>query len=276
MTEANHAVEDHYTPGDLIEAIRDGLRRAGKDVDNLAPADLAAIDEFHIRGRAASVELAERLGLDAETTVLDVGCGLGGASRLLAADYGCKVTGIDLTEAYCQAAGAIAQWVGLDRLTAYRQGDALDLPFADSAFEVAWTQHVAMNIRQKDLMYAEVRRVLEPGGLFAIYDVMQGRGGDIFFPVPWAGDPSISFLVEPDAARRLLTEAGFEIVSWRDTTAEGRAWFQKMAARLRTGAAPPLGFHLLLGPAFARMAENQRRNLEEDRIALIECVCRAA
>jgi SAM-dependent methyltransferase len=268
------SVERHYTRGGLIAAIREGLRRAGKNLDHLSPVDLAPVDEFHVRGRQATQELAEKVHPTGAARVLDLGCGLGGASRFLAATYGCHVTGIDLTEEYCQAAAALAEWVGLSDRVEYRPANALDLPFDAAAFDLVWTQHVAMNIPDKAALYAEVRRVLKPGGLFALYDVLQGPGGAIRFPVPWARDPSISHLVTPEELRRLLTSAGFEIASWRDTTAAGREWFAELARRLRESGPPPLGFSLLLGPEFAAMAENQRRNLEEGRIALVEAVCR--
>ena len=165
-------IERHYTHGDVVQAIQNALREAGKDPANLAPSDFAAVDEFHVRGREASLELAQELPLNETVRVLDVGCGLGGSSRILAGTHGCKVIGIDLTEAYVRGASAIAQWLGLDHLVEYRHGDALDLPFEDETFEIAWTQHVAMNIADKQRMYEEVRRVLKPRGSFALYDIL--------------------------------------------------------------------------------------------------------
>lgn len=267
-------VETHYTRGGLLEAIREALQRTGKDPAHLSPADLAPIDEFHVRGRQATLELAERLDPEKGARVLDIGSGLGGASRVLAATYGCRVTGIDLTEEYCRVAATLAEWVGLSGEVEYRQANALDLPFDDAAFDLVWTQHAAMNIPDKARLYAEARRVLKPGGRFALYDVLQGPGGPIHFPVPWARDPAISHLVTPDELRRLLTSVGFEIVSWRETTAAGREWFAEVTRRIREAGSPPLGFGLLLGQEFVEMAENMRRNLEEDRVALIEAVCR--
>ncbi len=267
-------VERHYTRGDLAGAILAALKAAGKDPEKLTAGDLAPVDEFHVRGREATLELARRLDLDATKHVLDVGSGLGGPSRCLAAEFGCRVTGLDLTEEYCRVATMLAERTGLAGRVEYRQGDALALPFANAAFEVVWTQHTAMNIADKPQLYAEIRRVLKPGGWLGIYDILAGPGGAPHFPVPWAREPSTSFLVTPEELRRLLEEGGFTIVSWRDTTEAGRTWFRAVAQRLREGGPPPLGFHLLLGPEFAVMAENQRRNLEEHRIALVEVVGR--
>ncbi len=269
----NKDVADHYTKQDLGEAILTGLKKAGKDPDNLKQEDLAPVDEFHIRGREATVELSKQLGLDASKHVLDVGSGVGGASRYLASVYGCRVTGVDLTEEYCRVAQMLADRIGLGMLVTYRQGNALDMLFDDTSFDVVWTQHTAMNIADKARLYAEIRRVLKPGGLLAIFDVVAGAGGPLIFPVPWAREPSISFLATPDELRELLKQTGFQVVSWRDTTEEGRNWFREVAEKMqKLGGAPPLGFHILLGPDFKTMASNQLRNLNENRIGLIETI----
>ncbi len=266
-------ITEHYTMQDLAEAIFTGLKQAGKDLNNLKQEDLAPVDEFHIRGREATVELAQQLDLNASKHILDVGSGVGGASRYLASAYGCRVTGLDLTEAYCQVAQLLADRIGLGQLIAYRQGSALDMPFENESFDIVWTQHTAMNIADKARLYAESWRVLKPGGLLAIYDIVEGEGEPLIFPVPWAREPSISFLVTSDELRELLGQAGFQVVSWRDTSEEGRSWFQEVAEKMqKVGGTPPLGFHILLGPDFKTMARNQVRNLNENRIGLIEAV----
>lgn len=268
------AVEQHYTRTELLGAILAGLERAGKDLKNLTPADLAPVDEFHIRGRQATLELAEVVQPRPEDLVLDIGCGLGGASRALVETFGCHVTGIDLTEEYCRTATGLARWVGLEDRGTYQQANALDLPFTNQSFDLAWTQHAAMNIADKERLYREAYRILKPGGRFALYDVLQGLGGSVHYPVPWAREPSISHLITPEEWRELLEGTGFEILHWRDTTAAGRAWFVEMDRRLSESGPPPVSFALLLGPDLPEMARNQRRNLEEDRIALVEVVCR--
>jgi ubiquinone/menaquinone biosynthesis C-methylase UbiE len=266
-------IAEHYTMQDLAEAIFTGLKQAGKDLNNLKQEDLAPVDEFHIRGREATVELAQQLGLNASKHILDVGSGVGGASRYLASAYGCRVTGLDLTEAYCHVARLLADRVGLGQLIAYRQGSALDMPFENASFDIVWTQHTAMNIADKARLYAESWRVLKPGGLLAIYDIVAGEGEPLIFPVPWAREPSISFLVTSDELRKLLGQAGFQVVRWRDTSEEGRSWFREVAEKVqKVGGTPPLGFHILLGPDFKTMAINQVRNLNENRIGLIEAV----
>ncbi|OZG43071.1 SAM-dependent methyltransferase [Aeromonas sp. A35_P] len=270
--EVNEAIEAHYTRADLGELIVAALASLGKPVERLTPEDLAPVDQFHIRGRTATLELANAAGLDAAKRVLDVGSGVGGASRCLAAEFGCRVTGIDLTEEYCRAATLLSAKTGLTHLVDYRQGDATRLPFEDQSFDVVWTEHVAMNIPDKARLYGEMHRVLKPGGTLAIYDVLAGPSGPVLFPVPWARTPQTSFLVTPDALRTLLGEAGFAVTEWRDTTEVARTWFVALAEKIRRDGLPPLGFHLLLGSDFKEMAQNQGRNLQEGRIALAQIV----
>ena len=267
-------VAEHYARGDVGAAIIAALEAAGKDVSRLSLDDLAQVDEFHARGRAATVELMAALGLSAGMRVLDVGSGVGGPSRYVAATYGCHVVGIDLTEEFCRAAALLSERAGLGDRTEYRPGDALATPFADGAFDAAYTQHVAMNIADKAGLYAEVSRVLKPGARFGIYDLLQGDGGEVLYPVPWARDPATSFVVRPGELRALLEAAGFDVVSWRDTAAEARLWLEQMHARMAEPDPPPNTLRLLFGDEAQAMVQNLSRNLLEERVVPTEAICR--
>jgi SAM-dependent methyltransferase len=269
-------VAAHYESREsLAEVIAERLQLAGKNLDHLTTADLATVDEFHIRGRKATIELGERMKLAEDSRVLDIGSGLGGPARTLAETYGCHVTGIDLTQAFCDAAETMSKWLRLGERVMFQQGDATALPFADDRFDAAMTIHVAMNIPAKDKMYEEARRVLKPGAVFSVYDILQAEGGEVHFPVPWAREPSISHLAMPDEMLSLLTGAGFTIFDIQDSTSESQSWFEAMTERMAKSGPPPVTFQAFLGSDFPEMARNQVRNLAERRIRTISYFCLA-
>ena len=275
--ELEQSVARHYKHGSLERAILGALAASGKDPDRLAPADLAPVDEFHIGGRQATIDLADQLGVGPDLHLLDVGCGLGGASRYFAHERGCRVTGIDLTEEYVRAAEALARRVGLADRVSYLRGSALDLPFAPGAFDGAYMLHVGMNVEDKARLFAEVRRVLRPGGLFGVYDVMrEGGEGDLGFPVPWASSPDTSFVESAAAYRRLLEGAGFAVEKERGRRGFAIEFFRQMRAQaVRGGGPPPLGLHILMGASAPQKAANMMDNLERGLIAPTEIIARA-
>lgn len=259
--------------GQLVTAISSALDAAGLDRAGLRPADLARVDEFHIRGRAATLEIIDALAVTADAHVLDLGSGLGGPARTIAELTGCTVTGVDLTPEFCEAATALSSWTGLSDRTSFLVGDATATGLPDEAMDAVLTVHAAMNISDKPALYAEAFRVLRPGGRFVVYDVLQGEGGDIHYPVPWAQDPSTSFLATPRDMRALLGAAGFEIISEVDSSAEGQVWFQETQARVHRDGPPPVTFATFLGDAFGQMTANQVTNIAERRIRAVMYVC---
>src|SRR6516165_7941792 len=241
-------VASHYSENlQLADVISQSLRSAGKHFDKLTTGDLATVDEFHIRGRKATLELAAPMNLNSDSHVLDIGSGLGGPARTVAETSGCRVTGIDLTQAFCDAAAAMSEWVGQSKRVSFRQGDATNLPFANNEFDAAMTIHVAMNIAAKNKMYLEAHRVIKPNGIFAVYDVLQGEGGEVLYPVPWAREPTISHLVTPDDMKSLLVGAGFKLLDVRDSTEESQAFFERMTAQMEKTGSPPVAWRLFLG-----------------------------
>jgi ubiquinone/menaquinone biosynthesis C-methylase UbiE len=271
MSRPAQAVADHYKRRALADVILTALTAAGKDIEHLTPDDLAPVDEFHSGGRNATVRLAQLAQINGSERVLDVGCGIGGPSRYLASKFGCQVTGLDLTAEFVALAGMLAQRTRLADKVTYRQGDALDMPFADASFDLVWSQNAAMNIADRDRLYGEMRRVLTPAGRLALQEMAAGPGGELFYPTPWAGDKSISFLSTPEATRAALERIGFRVVAWQDTTEE--ALQQRARAKaLEAESLPPLGLHILIGEAFPTVTKNMLRNLQEERLKLFNTV----
>lgn len=274
MTEQGEqaSVSAHYTAGDLGERLLAALRADGKDPDALTLDDLTPVDQFHLGGKPATLSLIERAGFRPGMHVLDVGGGLGGPARTLAAVAGCTVTVLDLSEEFCRVGAMLTARTGLSGAVAFQHGSALDMPFADTTFDAVWTQHATMNIADKARLYAEIHRVLRPGGRFAMHDAIAGPVQPIHFPVPWARDPSISFLYSPEATRTLLADTGFREVAWVDERETIVAALRRQVSIMAVNGPPPLGIQLLMGPQFPAMLQNVARNLEEDRLTIVQAV----
>lgn len=269
------AVREHYGTEPLWGRVQEALRRAGLDGDRVPWSEFAPLDEFHTRGLPATRELAQALGPNPRDSVLDVGSGLGGPARLLAAEYGCDVTGIDLSSEFVDVAARLTRRAGLSEFVRFRQGDALHLPFGDETFDHAVTQHVAMNIADRARLYAEVRRVIRPGGRFALYDVVAGNGEPVRFPVPWSRDSGTSFLLTADETRAAVAAAGFTEVTFRDQSRESAAWFQALIDGTGGSGAPAIGLPVVMGDQFPVMAGNLADNLINGRVGVIQLVVRA-
>ncbi len=277
MAETTDQVAAHYARPDLGETILAALRAAGKDIDRLIPDNLAEVDHFHGRRLEATEELARLLAPHAEAHVLDVGCGIGGPARYLAYHHHCRVTGLDLTPEFIAAAESLTVRTGLADRVSFRQGDATALPFADGSFDAVWTQNAVMNIADRPRLYAEIARVLKPGGRLAMQDVMQGPAGPPLFPVPWAREPAISFLLTPEATRAMLEAAGFQVLSWVDNTEAALAHAAAERARIAAAPArPTLGIGLIAGEDFLERSRNSNRSLREGRTRLINALLQRA
>lgn len=270
MSDYSTAINKQYGQADLSAKILDTLDGVGKDLNALTLDDLALFDQLHAGGREATRALAKMAGLRPGMKVLDIGSGVGGPARTLAAEFGCQVIGLDLTETFCEAAEILTARVGLaDRVT-FRQGSALDLPFDDESFDAVWTQNTIMNVADKAQLFNEAHRVLRLKGVLALEAIMMGPLPEIPYPVFWANDSSVSFVVPPAEFRQLTTATGFEELGWEDVTAQviDGASRQQAAAP----ATPPrLGLHLVYENVPQKGA-NTMRGFKEGSIVDIQAV----
>ncbi len=154
----------HYDRGDPVEWIRAQLRDGGYDLEAIGTEELAGVDEFHLGGRLATAALIESMDLDARSRVLDVGSGIGGPARTIAAATGCTVIGVDLTPRFVDAARELSDLAGLGDRTSFDVADATALSFEDGAFDAVTLIHVGMNIADKPALFRELTRVLAADG----------------------------------------------------------------------------------------------------------------
>lgn len=274
-TSIESAVARHYGAAGLLDRIKSGLNTLGIDPAAVRPEDLKPVDEFHIGGVAATDELIGQLELGPGQTVLDIGSGLGGTARHIAQATGATVTGLDLTKEYVLVARALSAMVGLESATHFEQGSALAMPFADARFDAACLIHVGMNIPEKERLFTEARRVLRPGGRFAVYEVMRTGQGDLEYPVPWAIDDATSFVASPDEYHAAAKSAGFTVITSRERRAYALEFFNRVIERTKAaGGPPPLGTHLLTGETAPTKIANMVTNIQAGRIAPVEMILR--
>jgi len=269
MTNSEEIVQ-HYQSGHLLQRICDGCAALG-----LAPPIshevLAPVDEFHIGGRLATEPFVKALGLSPESRVLDLGCGLGGPARFVASATRAHVTGVDLTAEFIATGRVLTEWTGLTERVQLIEGSVLDLPLEAGTMDAAYMIHVGMNIADKVGLAREVKRVLKPGGIFAIYDVMQVGEGQMDYPAPWASSADLSALASPETYEAALKSVGFALTGRIDRTAFAKKFFADIAAaQSRAGGPPPLGLHLVMGNDTALKVRHMVRNIENGLIAPIE------
>ena len=272
MVEEIKHIHSYYSPSDLYGKIIDGLNKLGKDLSKITLDDLQPVDEFHIRGDAATKELIKLSEFTPDMHILDVGCGIGGSTRRLSHETGCRVTGIDLSDEYIDTAQRLTQLLNMEEKVKFHAASALELPFDDDSFDGVWSLQMNMNVEDKLSWLKETYRVLKPGGRAILYEVCGHKNTPQYFPVPWAQDSSMSFLVPPASFRNIIEAAGFEISVWNDKTDLAKIAFANAKQPVGELTLPPLGVYLLVGKDIQTKAYNLRRNLDEERVSLIETV----
>jgi SAM-dependent methyltransferase len=261
-------LEAHYSAPDIEARTLAALRAAGLDPEQrLSPEAVGLLDHFHTGGLLATRELMDLAQIRAADRVLDIGAGLAGSARLMAAEYGCRVDCLEMSPDYCAGALLLNRLTGLEDRIEVHQGSALDLPFADDTFDLVWMQNVGMNIADKQRLYDEIARVLNPGGRYAFQEMAAGPTPTSYFPLPWATEPADSCLVSMEEMRALLGESGLDVGLFEDTS-------DVHLSRTTADSAPsPLTLGVYVDD-LAEMAGNARRSLEEGQVRLVRGVVR--
>ena len=268
-------IASHYQSGNLEQRLSAALVQDGFDPLRPTIAELTPYDQFHGRGIEATDELASKLDIQSDHHLLDVGSGIGGPARYLADRFGCKVTGIDLTEEFCEVAQELTKRVGLQAKVEFHVGDALHMPFPYASFDGAYSMNVSMNIADKAALYREINRVLRPGGWLALSELAKGPGEDMGYPTPWAATAASSFLATPAETRQNLEQCGFAIENFEDASEKVISYGKKARQMVEQGKKPPhRAVQLIHGERAAEAMKNTSRGVAEQRIIPIEVICR--
>ncbi len=264
------AIDRHYGSLDLTERILDALRGAGKDLENLHREDLSGFDEFHAGGLGATREMALFAEVLPEDKVLDLGSGIGGPARTLASEFGCTVTGLDITQSFCDAARELSHRLKMSDKVEFVCADAVEMPLPSGHYDVVWAQYSLPNIKRQKTLFEQVYRVLKPGGSFVFETLCQGPTGEIHLPVFWAADPKNNHIQTPDDTRRNLAAAGLTEITIEDVTEHVliAARRRLAVAQTQTGAAA-LWLGLIVPQDAREKMQNSIRNSEEHRTILI-------
>ena len=260
-----------YATANLGERIVAALKDAGIPPEKWTPEILGPADQIHGGGLQQTQVHAALVSITSDMHLLDIGCGIGGPARYFATEFGCRVTGIDLTDEYIDAASLLTKKIGLSDRVAFDCGDATALPYDDASFDMAWALNVTMNIEDRAGFYAGVHRVLKPGGRFCISEIGQGPGGEPYYPLTWAADPAYSFLLPPEDMRTLLESSGFRVVEWIDETARRKASTDGRPAETAP-VETPLTIEITRGADYLDRRKNSGRSAKEGRLTNVMLV----
>ena len=265
-----------YNGGELQTRIVKALETAGKDPCDLELKDLAVIDQLHTGGHLATREMAARAGFVSGMEVLDAGCGIGGSSRLLAEEFGCRVTGIDLVDEFVSCARFLTESTGLADRVRFETGGIEDLPYPEDCFDAVLCQHTLMNIEGKEKVFAEFRRVLKPSGLLLLHEVVQENETPLALPVPWAHSPEISFLTSSEQIQVILDKAGFENLMFQTDREGAESWWRRVreASKKPGNTEKPLGPHVIFREMGPHFGANMLENIQERFVSVIQGICK--
>ncbi|MDC0033494.1 class I SAM-dependent methyltransferase [Alphaproteobacteria bacterium] len=265
MSDVNKAIDSDNSSPDLGARIVRVLEEAGIPPEQWTPDMLGPADQIHGGGLLQTQFHTSLTNINAGMNLLDIGCGIGGPARYFATEFGCRVTGIDLTSEYIEAARMLTEKTGLSNRVKFDCGDANSLPYEDGEFDMVWALNVTMNIKDRAALYRNIHQVLSPNGTVAISELGQGKVGEPYYPLPWARDSSYSFLIPPEEMRGMLEDTGFRVLKWVDEVTR-RQEAPRLATPTKSKIVSPLSLEITRGNDYPARRANAARSMKEGRL----------
>ena len=266
-------IDQFWTRGNLKERIDNALNQSGLNKRSLKIEDLHPIDQYHARGIAATKELAEKIDIKENQSIIDVGCGLAGPARYFADKFKCNVYGVDITPAFIEAGKDFNKRTNMDDKVHLQVSDGNTLPFHNDKFDGAISQHVTMNIENRESFFKEIFRVLKKDMFFAFSEHGLGPKENPIFPLPWADNEDMSFLIKPDLTIELLKKIGFKNILFLETGKKYVEGYEKYLKSKRTSDIPTLGMHVIGGQTMFERQKNSMLSIKEERTLPFEIIC---
>ena len=266
-------IENFWTRGDLYSRINQAMSDSGLNNKKLEIEDLFPIDQYHARGIGATKDLGKRMPITENQKILDVGCGLGGPARYYAKEFKCHITGVDITPSFIEIGNNFNRLTSMSTMVDLYVGNGEKLEFEDEVFDGAYSQHVTMNISDRMKFFSEIYRVLKKGSFFAFTEHGLGPIGNPNFPLPWADNQDMSFLLPPAKTVTILKEIGFiniKLIETGDKYIEG---YEKLIQKQPKSEKPTLGIHVIGGSSMHERSINSMRSIKENRTLPFEIVC---
>jgi len=197
--------------------------------------EMCMTEQIHSGGKAATDALAQALGLKPGMHVLDICSALGAPARHIAAKYGVKVTGLDMTKTMLKKAQERTEAAKLTHLIDYVEGNAIDLPFHKETFCAVWGQEAWCYVTRKDLLIDEAFRVLAPGGKMGFTDwVITGNISDAELK-PLYESMAFPYMETFQGWQDLMKKSGFKVLDAKDQTEEYAKCFDEYAKTVKDG-----------------------------------------
>jgi len=268
------SIENFWTRGDIFSRVHHAMSEAGLINKELNIEDLFPIDQYHARGIAATVDLGKRMPISKNQKIIDIGCGLGGPARYYAKEFKCFITGIDITPSFIEIGNEFNKLTSMSDNIKLLVGNGEILDFKNETFDGAYSQHVTMNISNREKFFSEAFRVLKKDSFFAFTEHGLGPEGNPIFPLPWADSSEMSFLLPPETTISILKDIGFSDIKIIETADKYILGYEKLIGLKSENKKPILGIHVIGGESMNERSTNSMQSIKENRTLPFEIVCK--